>query len=92
MSPLEEVISGAGVEVVDMGVSDFSELLVLSAVTELLEAAEVDATWVGESSLPGVELSPGGLLNHDFPKENKPVSWMRQRKTEEREKSGMQLL
>lgn len=41
VSPAEEVISGAGLEAVD--VSEFSKLLVLSAVMELEEAATVDA-------------------------------------------------
>lgn len=39
-SPLEEEISGAGLEVVDVGVSEFS---LLSVVIDILEAAKVDA-------------------------------------------------
>lgn len=42
VSPLDEVISGA-VEAVDMWVSEFSRLVVLSVVTGILEAAEEDA-------------------------------------------------
>lgn len=42
-SPLEEGISGAGLEVVDVGVSEFSQLLLLSVVIDILEAAKVDA-------------------------------------------------
>lgn len=46
--------------------SEPSELLVLSAVTELPEAAEAEARRVGDSSAAGVEFSLGGPLNHEF--------------------------
>lgn len=55
-----------------MCVSEASQLLVLSAVVELLEAAKVDARRVGVSSLDGVAFSLEGLLNHELPHENKP--------------------
>lgn len=48
-----------------------SELLALSAVTKLLEAAEAEARRVGDSSTAGVELSRWGSLNHEFPREIK---------------------
>lgn len=40
---MNEVISAAELEAVDMCVSEFFQLLVLSVVIELLEAAKVDA-------------------------------------------------
>lgn len=54
VSPLDEEISGAELEVADVCVSEFSRLLVLSVVMELLEAAKVDARGVGDPSLVGV--------------------------------------
>lgn len=48
-----------------------SELLALSVVTKLLEAAEAEARRVGDSSAAGVEVSLGGPLGHEFPREIK---------------------
>lgn len=92
VSLLDAVIAGAELEVVDACASEFSQLLVLSVVMELLEAAKVDARRVGDSSLAGVEFSLEGLLNHELPRENKPAEGTKQTETKERGKSGAQLL
>lgn len=78
VSPLDEVIPGAELEAVDVCVSEVSQLLVLSVVIELLEAAKVDARRVGDSSLGGVEFSLVVLLNHELPQENKPAEGTKQ--------------
>lgn len=48
-----------------------SELLVLSAVTKLLEAAEAEGRRVGDSSVAAVEFFLGGPLSQTFPREIK---------------------
>lgn len=61
--------------------SEPSELLVLSAVNELPEAAEAEARRVGDSSAAGVEFSLGGPLNHEFPREIKSGGGWRAKET-----------
>lgn len=82
-SPLDEVISGAGLEAVDVCASEFSALLVLSVVIELLEAARVDARRVGDTSLAGAEFSLVGPLNHELPQENKPAEDIKKKRRKE---------
>ena len=70
---LDEVISGAELEALDVWVSGFSRVLVLSVVIGIPEAGKVDARRVGEPTLAGALLSLEGLLNHELPQENKPA-------------------
>lgn len=89
--PPDEVISGAEVEAVDVDVcvSEFPQLLVLSAA---VEAAKVDARRVGDSSLAGVEFSLEGPLNHELSQENKPAEGTKQTERKEQGESEAQLL
>lgn len=80
ISALDDVIPEEELEAVDVSVSEVSQLLVLSVVIELLEAAKVDARRVGGSSLDGVEFSLKGPLNHEPPQENKPTEGTKQTK------------
>lgn len=61
--------------------SEPTEVLVLSAVTELPEAAEAEARRVGDSSAAGVELSLRGPLNHKYPREIKSGGGWRAKET-----------
>lgn len=90
VSPLDEVISGGGLEAVEVCVSEASQLLVLAVVIELLEASNVDARRVGDSSLAAVALFLEGLLNHELPQENKPVGGAKQAKRKEQGQSRAQ--
>lgn len=83
-----------GLEAVEERHSEPSELLVLSAVTELPEAAEAEARRVGDSSAAGVEFSLGSPLNHEFPREIKSGEQKkRERKEEMRtEKENFQMV
>lgn len=85
-------MAGAELEAVDVWVSEFSQLFVLSVVMELLEAANVDARRVGDSSVAVVEFSLKGPLNHELPQENKPTEGTKQRKRTKQAESGAQLL
>lgn len=76
----------------DVFVSEDSQLLVLSVVVELVEAAKVDARRVGDFSLAGVAFSLEGLLNHELPQDNKPAEGAKQTNRKKRGKSGVQLL
>lgn len=91
-SPLDEVISGAKLEAVDVWISESSRPVLLFVVIGILEAAKVDAGRVGESSLAGVVFSLEGPLNDELPQENKPAEGTKQTNRKPGVKSGMQFL
>lgn len=80
LTPPTDVTAPAELEGVKVRHSEFSKLLLLSAIIRLSEASEVEPRRVDESSLAGVEFSLAGAVNHKLPHENKPAGVRKQRK------------
>lgn len=76
-----------GLEGVKVCPSEFSMLLLLSAILGLseVEASEVESRRVEVSSLGGVEFSLVEALNHELPQGNKPAAFRKQRKIKQQQ-------
>lgn len=75
VSTLTDVAAAAEPEGVKVCHSEFSKLLLLSAIFGF----EVETGWAGVSLLGGVGFSLVGALNHELPQENKPAAITKQR-------------
>lgn len=90
LPPPTGVTAAAELEGVKVCHSEFSKLLLLSAILGLSEASEAEPRRVEVSSLGGVEFSLMGALNHELPQENKPAAFRKQRKIKHQQGSADQ--
>lgn len=80
LTPAADGTAPAELEGVKMCHSEFSKLLLLSAIVGLSEASKVEPRRVDVSSLAGVGSSFVAAVNHERPHENKPAEVRKQRK------------
>lgn len=82
-----DVTAAAELKGVKVCPSEFSTLLLLSAILGLseVEASQVESRRVEVSSLGGVEFSLVEALNHELPQENKPAAFRKQRKIKQQQ-------
>lgn len=80
LTPAADGTAPAELEGVKMCHSEFSKLLLLSAIVGLSEASKVEPRRVDVSSPAGVESSLVAAVNHERPHENKPAEVRKQRK------------